>query len=88
MIESYSIDIYIHTGCSLNIAFFPRILESLPPLPRQHSTVIRLLLVVQKLPANRSDCTLALCLKVSYSDVGEGGVAVNFEKTQFFLNTL
>ena len=28
--------------------FFSRILESLPPFPRQ------------KLPANRSDCTLAL----------------------------
>ena len=27
-------------------------------------------------------------LKVSYIDVGEGGVAVNCEKTQFFLNTL
>ena len=27
-------------------------------------------------------------LKVSYSNVGEGGVAVNCEKTQFFLNTL
>ena len=27
-------------------------------------------------------------LKVFYSDVGEGGVAVNCEKTQFFLNTL
>ena len=25
---------------------------------------------------------------MSYSDVGERGVAVNFEKTQFFLNTL
>ena len=25
------------TGCSLNIVFFPRILESLPHLPRQHS---------------------------------------------------
>ena len=23
------------TGCSLNIVFFPRILECLPPLPRQ-----------------------------------------------------
>ena len=32
-------DIY-DTGCSLNIVFFPRILESLPPLPRQHSTAI------------------------------------------------
>ena len=27
-------------------------------------------------------------LKVSYSDVSEGGVAVNCEKAQFFLNTL
>ena len=27
-------------------------------------------------------------LKVSYSDVSEGGIAVNCEKTQFFLNTL
>ena len=27
-------------------------------------------------------------MKVSYNDVGEGGVAVNCEKTQFFLNTL
>ena len=26
----------IRTGCSLNIVFFPRILESLPPLPRRH----------------------------------------------------
>ena len=38
------------------------------------------------LPANGSDCTLAL--KVSYSDEGEGGVAGNCEKTPFFLNTL
>ena len=37
----------------------------------------------KNLPANRSDCTLALRLKVSYSDVGEGGVAVNCAKTQF-----
>ena len=27
-------------------------------------------------------------MKVSYSDVGEGGVAVKCEKTQYFLNTL
>ena len=33
-----------------------------------------------KLPANRSDCTLALHWEL-YSDVGEGGVAVNCEKT-------
>ena len=31
---------YVHTGCSLNIVFFPRIFESLPPLPRQHSAAI------------------------------------------------
>ena len=46
--------------------------------------------VVQKLPGNvtvHSHCVLT-CLKVSYSDVGEGGAAVNFEKTQFFLKTL
>ena len=42
------------TGCLLNIVFFSRILEGLPPLPR-------LPLVVQKIPCNRSDCTLALC---------------------------
>ena len=30
----------------------------------------------------------ARALKVSYSDVGEGGVAVNCEKIQFFMNTL
>ena len=29
-----------------------------------------------------------IALKVSDSDVGEGGVAVNCEKTQYFLNTL
>ena len=28
------------TGCSLNIVFFPRILESLPPLPHQPSAAI------------------------------------------------
>ena len=52
--------------------FFSRILESLPPLPGQ-------------ITAN----SIALrALKVCYSDVGEGGVAVNCEKTQLFLNTL
>ena len=30
----------LSTGCSLNIVFFSRILESLPPLPRQHSAAI------------------------------------------------
>ena len=52
--------------------YFSRILESLPPLRRQHSAAI--------------GCTKnyqPIALKVSYSDVGEGGVAV-----KFFLNTL
>ena len=30
----------LYTGCSLNIVFFPRILESLPPRPRQHLAAI------------------------------------------------
>ena len=43
-----------YTGCSLNIVgFFLRILESLPPLPRQNSAAIGC-------TANRSDCTIAL----------------------------
>ena len=43
---------------TLNIVgFFPRILKSLLPLPRQHSAAIG---YKKKLPANRSDCTLAL----------------------------
>ena len=37
--------------------FFSRILESLTPIPRQHSSAIG---CTKKLPANRSDCTLAL----------------------------
>ena len=41
-------------------------------------------LLYKKLPANRNDCTLAFALralKVSYSDVGEGRVEMNCEKT-------
>ena len=30
----------IRTGCSLNIVFFSRIVESLPPLPRHHTAAI------------------------------------------------
>ena len=30
----------LYTGCSLNIVFFPRIFESLPPLPRQHHSAV------------------------------------------------
>ena len=76
------------TGCSLDIVFFSRILESLPPRPSQHLAAIG---CTKKIPANRSTCTACItlrALKVSYSDVGEGGAAVNWEKTHFFLNTL
>ena len=46
------------------------------------SPVLDCYVLHKKLPANRSDCTLALrALKVSYSDdVGEGGVAVTCDK--------
>ena len=43
IIDSYfnlPIDTTSSTGYSLDIVFFPRILESLPPLPRQHSAAI------------------------------------------------
>ena len=33
---SYGLD----TGCSVNVVFSPRSLESLPPLPHQHSAAI------------------------------------------------
>ena len=42
-------------------------------------------------PANRKGLYTRIALralKVSYSDVGEGGIAVNCEKKQVFLNTL
>ena len=47
----------------------------------------RLLLVVQNITSQQEwlySCIALRALKVSYSDVGEGGVAVNCEKTQFF----
>ena len=44
------------SGCPLNNVFFPRIFIILPPLPRKHWAAIE-----QNWPANRNDCTLALC---------------------------
>ena len=59
------------------MCFFPRILESLPPLPRQHSAAIG----CKKIGASH----IALrALKFSYSDVGEGVVAVSCEKNKIF----
>ena len=75
--------LYIHlfyTGCSLNIVFFSkRILESLLPLPRQHSAAIGCTKNYQPI-----DETVHWHCVESYSDVGEGGVAVNCEKKKTF----
>ena len=77
--------------------FFPRIFIILGPLPRQHCAAIGCTENCQPLGVTIHNgpnsyilyTRIALrALKVSYSDVGEGGVAVNCEKTQFFLNTL
>ena len=63
--------------------FFQRILESLPPLLRQHTAAIGCTQNYQPIRVTvHSYCV------VSYTVVGEGGVAVNCEKTHFFLNTL
>ena len=69
--------------------FFSRILKSLQPLPRQHSAVIGCTKNCTKKPIGvtvHSHCVESF--EGLYSDVGEGGIAVNCEKTQFFLNTL
>ena len=70
--------------------FFSRILESLPPLPRQqHSAAIGCTKNYQPIGVILYTRIALRALKVSYSDVGERGVAVNCEKkTQFFLKTL
>ena len=77
-----------YTECSLNIVFFPRIIKSLPPLPRQLSAAIGCTKNYQPIGVTvHSHCVesfeglLLRCRR-------EGGVAVNCEKTQFFLNTL
>ena len=59
---------------------------SLPPIPRQRSAAIGCTKKYQSIGVYTRIALRAL--KVSYSDVGEGAVAVNCEKTQFFLNTL
>ena len=61
---------------------FSRILESLSPLPRQHSAGIGCTKTYQPIGVTVHSLR---ALKVSYR---EGGLAVNCEKTQFFLNTL
>ena len=67
----------------IKIVFSPRILKSLPPLPRQNSAVIGCTINYQPIGVTMYTRTALRVLKVSYSDVGKGGVAVNCEKTQF-----
>ena len=72
------------TGCSLNIVyFFPRILESLPLLPRQHSAAIGCTKKYQPIGVTVHSHCVESFEGISYSDVGEGGVAVNCEKHNF-----
>ena len=74
------------TGC-LNIVCFPRIIESFPPLPRQHSAVIGCTKNYQLIGVIvHSQCVESFEGLFSY--VTEGGVAVNCEKIQILVNTL
>ena len=76
-------DIYVYTGCSLNIVFFPRILENLPPLPRQYSAAIGCTKNYQPIGVTvHSHCVENF--EGLHSDVGEGGVAVNCKKNTIF----
>ena len=70
------------TGCSLNIVFFSKTPRKFATSP---SPALGCYWLYKKLPATR---IVLRAFKVSNSDVGEGGVAVNCEKAQFFLNTL
>ena len=56
-----------------------RIFESLPPLPRQHSTPISCTKKSQPIRVTVYTRIALRALKVSYSDVGVGGVAVSYE---------
>ena len=77
----------IDTGCSLNIVFFPRTLESLPLPPRQHSAAIGCTKNYQPIGVTvHSHCVESFegFLQCLQSDLGEGGVAVNCRKTHNF----
>ena len=62
----------------IKYCFFLRILENLPHLPRQHLAAIGCTKNYQ--PIEGYNCIALRVLKVSYSDVGEGGVALNCDK--------
>ena len=70
-------------GVFIEYCVFPRILESLPPLPRQHKAAIGCTKNYQPEGVTVNSHCVERALKVSYSDVGEGGVAVNCEKHNF-----
>ena len=60
--------------------FFSRILDNLPPLPRQHSAAIGCTKNYQPIGVILYTRIALRALNVSCSDVGEGGVAANCEK--------
>ena len=75
------------TGCPLNIVFFSKNSRKFATSPSPALGCYWLYKNYQPIGvAVHSHCVRAL--KVSYSDVGKGGVAENCEKTQFFLITL
>ena len=75
------------TGCSLNIVFFSKNSRKFATSPSPALGCYWLYKNYQPIGvAVHSHCVRAL--KVSYSDVGKGGVAENCEKTTFSLNTL
>ena len=63
--------------------FFPRILESLPALPLQHSAAIGCTKNCQPIGVTVHTHCVESFEGLFNSDVGEGGVAVNCEKTLF-----
>ena len=73
-----------NTGCSLNIVFSSKNSRKFATsLTRQHSAAIGCTKNYQPI-----GLYTRIASRVSYSDVGEGGLAVKCEKTQFFINTL
>ena len=59
-------------------------MERLPPLPRQHSAAIGCTKNYQPIGVTVHHRIVLRALKVSYSDVGEGGVAVKCENNTIF----
>ena len=63
-------------------------MPSLPHQLRQHSAAISCTKITSQWDEWLYTRIALRALKVSYNDVGEGGIAVNCKKTQIFLNTL